>query len=227
VLHAQTPAADAWAGDVSIGLQLSESEAKSRRYTVSADLQKHRDDHEYLREADADREYVRTAGGKTELDRDKYDLRLTYRHDIGESGLFGYVSPRLRRNASAFYQRAHALRAGLGGRFQPAQDFKLVLGTGVGYGVASVAEGPRIREELAGAGVQARWQINPMVEARLELTHEQSRRERYRNVEASLRTKLSSHLGVQVRASHERGYPLSSTDPSAERNLDVSLSYSL
>lgn len=226
--QADTPApATAWTGDVALGLQLSDSESKTRRYTASADLSRRHARSELSLEFDLDREYVKIPGNQAELDRDRYDLRLKYRHDLQGEALFGYVSPRWRRNASGYYVQAKALRAGLGGRFQPLEPMQLTLEAGAGYRVARVEGGAAVREGLATVAAQARWQLRPGVEWRLELTHEQSRQERYRTLETSLRTKITERLGVQVRASYERGYPFSSTDPSAETNLDVSLSIAL
>ncbi|MBN8504608.1 MAG: DUF481 domain-containing protein [Burkholderiales bacterium] len=224
--EAATPV-QAWTGDLALGLQLSDSESKTRRYTASADLSRRHQRSELSLEFDLDREYVKIPGNQAELDRDRYDLRLKYRHDLQDQALFGYVSPRWRRNASGYYVQAKALRAGFGGRFRPVEPLLLTLEAGAGYRVARVEGGATAREGLGTIAAQARWKLRPGVEWRLEFAHEQSRGERYRTLESSLHTRISEHLGVKVRASYERGYPFSSTDPSAETNLDVSLSYAL
>lgn len=213
-----------WLGDVALGLSYSDTGVESRRYTAGADLRRRREASELTLNFDLDREFVRLADGQTQLDRDRHDLRLGYRHDLRGADLFAFVSPRWRRNESAFYVQDYALRGGLGARWAPLPAMQLTLEGGAGYREARAQSGQRFREGLGTVLAQGRWQINPQVEWRLELAQDQSGRERSRSLESSLRTGLGGHLALQLRGRHERANAEGAA-PTRERVIDLSLSY--
>lgn len=221
------PAEPGWSGDLGFGLQLSGSTYTSRRTTADADVAYRQGRYEFLSELAFDREVVKVEGQPLEVDRDRYDLNLKVRRYLDDPAVFLFVSPRFRHNANGYYVSTRALRLGAGWSVKPMDSLALTLEGATGYRTARVQGGGRVNEALWGARAQLRWQLSDSVQLRANVAHEQSALERYRTVDLGLRTKLSSHLGVLVKASYERGFPFSSTDRNAETELDVSLSYAL
>lgn len=216
-----------WSGDLAFGLQLSGSTYISRRTTADADVAYRQGRYQFLGELAFDREVVKVEGQPLEVDRDRYDVNLKVRRYLDDPAVFLFVSPRFRHNANGYYVTTRALRLGGGWVARPRDTLTLTLEGATGYRTAGLQGGGRVNEALWGARAQLRWQLSESVQLRANLAHEQSALERYRTVDLGLRTKLSAHLGVLVKASYERGYPFSSTDRSAETELDVSLSYAL
>ncbi len=214
-----------WSGDMSFGLSFNSSSSLSRRTTADAELLLTRPDSDISFDLAFDRETVKVPGQQAELDRDKYDVNVKYRHTLWDADTFVYLSPRLRHNVYGYYVRTSALRAGLGHRWQTSRNLNLTLEGGTGYRHARLYNDGTATEVLFTVAGRARWQVSPGVQLRLSVVHEQSRQERYRTLDISLRSRLTDHVGLQVKASHSRGFPFSSIEPDGETELDVGVSY--
>ena len=214
-----------WSGDTSFSLSFNSSDVFSRRTSSDAELLRQQGDSETSFDLSFDREVVKVAGERPELNRDKYDVNVKFREFLADGASFLYLSPRLRHNANGYYVTAQALRVGVGRRWQASESTTLTLETGTGARHARIYSGGHEDEMLWTLAGRMSWKINPQVQLRLNVVHEQSNRERYRTLDAVLRTSLTEHLGLQVKASYSRGFPFSSTERTGEAELDLGVSY--
>lgn len=174
-----------------------------------------------------DRESILVENSPAQVEKDRYDANLKYKHFWVDSPYYTYVSPRVRADRFGFYQRARGLRLGGGRKFEGASErWELSVEAGTGYREAYLSTQEHISETLYSFTAKARWVLNDNLLVKLNWIAEASNREAYQTIALSLRNKLSDRLGLKYELLQRRAFTTQDAPRrDKEFQADIGLSY--
>lgn len=216
-----------WSGEVDGSFSFNRSTYTTRAMGVSVDVGRPMGAGKLDGELRYDRESIVVENSPAQVEKDRYDANIKYKHFWAETPYYSYVSPRVRGDRFGFYQRARALRLGGGRQFLGEADrWEVNLELGTGYREAHLSTNEEISETLYSFTAKARWVLNENLLVKLNWMAEASNREAYQTITLSLRNKLSDRLGLKYELLQRRSFTTQDAPRrDKEFQADIGLSY--